>query len=130
MNLTNATKQEVTDYLDENNIEVFESDSDGDDVYWGCSMSSGFSTFDVPMTEVQAQFAAYIFHQLVNKYNVFFGDAEKLAQAYVNTDGHRIGYTVRKQMTEKEQEQVRQQLLNAIESGNVGFAGENNNDYE
>jgi len=125
MNLTNATKQEVTDYLRENKIEVFESVSDGDDTYWGCSMESGFSTFDVPMNEEQALFASFLFHKLVNTHGVCFPDAEKLASAYSTTF-----LVMREPMSEDEQEEIRQQLINAIESGNVGFAGENNNDYE
>jgi len=124
MNLGNATTQEVFTYLYENKITVDEAYTDGDDVYWACSTGTGFSTFDFPMNEEQAYFASFLFHQLCEK-GVWFGDAERLAQAYV------MAYKVmQKPISEDEQEQIRQQLLNAIESGNVGFAGENNNDYE
>jgi len=125
MSLTNATKQEVLDYLDENKVEIFLSyteEYEGKDYdYWGVAADTGFSTFDIPMDESKAQFAGFLFHQLVNEHGMFFGDAEKLAQSYVET--YRV---MQEPMTEEEQEEIRQRMIDAIDSGNVKFIGDDN----
>ena len=93
-NLTRMTREEIHDYMDENDIQVFESFTDDDgDFYWGFSGKTGFSTFDVcGLTEDKAKYAAVLFYKLVKEHGVCFGDAELMSGAYAKT------YAVQKMM--------------------------------
>ena len=117
------SRQEVLDYMTEHEIEVRLVDSkerDGETIeLWGFQGKTGFSTFDIIMTEDDAKYASVLFYRLHNECGVDFGSAERLAQAYVKT------YVVmREPMTEEEEESVRKRLLGCIESGNFGIAGQ------
>jgi len=134
MSLTRMTRDEVHDYMDEHEIEVSVSyneiyDKDGnlverdgvhaeeDDIvyeFWGFSGKTGFSTFDSPMKEDKAKYAAVMFYRLVKEHGICFPDAEMIAGSFVNT------YVVmKKPLTEEEQEEFRQKAIAAIDAGNV-----------
>ena len=144
--LTNLTKQEVLDYIEEHGLGIFLSytevyDKDGNPVegtfdndddyiepeagtfdtlyeYWGVGTNTGFSTFDVPMDEDKAKYAGVLFHLLVNEYGMGFGDAECIACAYVKT------YKVmQKPITEEEMNAAQQAMVEAIDAGRVKIAG-------
>ena len=129
-------RQEVLDYLDDNNLSVFASynevyDKDGNFVerdedhaeegdtvcqYWGFSSPNGFHTFDMEMDEGKAQYATALFHKLHHEHNIDFGNAERLAGAYVHT------YKVMQEpLTEEEQQNFRQKAIDALKAGNVVF---------
>ena len=142
------TQEEVDSYLEENKINVaimmehgFNEDGDwaeeildeegyaigfGDDCvriekFWGFSSPNGFHTFsfeESEMTEVKAQYMTVLFHKLYEEYDVAWGSAEALAFAYVISD-FTVPYVTRPPMTEEEQEEVRKQLLDCIDSGNL-----------
>lgn len=119
MRLSSITKQEVIDYLEAHKVKVFlsyEEEQNGEKFeFWGCSIESGFTTFDGPMDEEKAKYAACIFHQMVNN-DMDINDAEKMANAYVAT------YKVMQPpLTEEEQETVRKRLFACIESGNLNI---------
>tara|TARA_Y100000034_G_scaffold111715_1_gene145065 strand:+ start:81 stop:374 length:294 start_codon:yes stop_codon:yes gene_type:complete len=87
--LSSMRKSDVLDYIKEHNILVELVDSkerDGEILeLWGFQGKTGFSTFEVPMTEEKAQYASALFYRLHNEYGMDFGSAEKLAQGFVNT---------------------------------------------
>ena len=83
MTLISMSIEEVHDYMEKNNIEVFESFTEDDDVYWGFTGKTGFSTFDTPMNEDKAKYASVLFYKLVKEHGICFPDAEYLAQAFV-----------------------------------------------
>mgnify|MGYP004458720925 CR=1 FL=1 len=137
----NMYKQDVLDYLEEHKINVFASHEEGYDEngyyvfpvlddngewtdhgegvvetkeYWGFSSKNGFHTFDMEMNEDQAKYATVLFHLLHEQHNIDFGNAERLAGAFVHT------YKVMVEpMSEESQEEVRQRILKCIESGNL-----------
>ena len=141
MSLT-MNKQEVLDYLENNDLGVFVSyseaydkdgnyvdcyvDDDGNCVeagpvekkidYWGFTSPGGFHTFDMEMDEGKAQYATALFHKLHHEHNVDFGTAERLAGAYVYT------YKVMQEpITEEEQQEFRKRAIEALKAGNVVF---------
>ena len=120
--LTNISKEEILTYIEKNKIEVFLSHEDeweGETFqFWGCNTSTGFSTFDGPLTEDKAQYAAALFHMLVTDYDVWFGDAEALAYSYVTTFN-----VMQPTPSEEEIEEAKQAMLNAIKEGRVSIAG-------
>ena len=140
--ITRMTRDEVHNYMDEHEIEVSVSytevyDKDGNPVegtvdddddyiepeageddtvyeFWGFSGKTGFSTFDSPMKEDKAKYAAVMFYRLVKEHGICFPDAEMIAGSFVNT------YVVmKKPLTEEEQEEFRQKAIAAIDAGNV-----------
>ena len=152
--MTNLTmnKQEVIDFLEKHNFQVFLSynetyDKDGNFVeaiydeegefvksgegvvetieYWGFSSPGGFHTFDMPMDEDKAKYATALFYKLHYEYKIDFGSAERLAGAYVAT------YKVMQEpLSKEEQEEVRQKMLKCLEEGNVEFAGPMPDDFK
>jgi hypothetical protein len=120
--LTNISKEEILAYIEENKIEVFLSHEDeweGETFeFWGCNTSTGFSTFEGPLTEDKAKYAAVLFHKLANDYDVFFPDAEALAYSYVTTFN-----VMQPPPSEEELEEARQAMLDAIKEGRVEIAG-------
>ena len=83
--ITRMTMTEVDTYLELHGIEVYKSFEEGEYEYWGFTCETGFSTFDHSMNEGKARYGAVIFHRLVNNLDMWFGDAEILAQAFVTT---------------------------------------------
>jgi len=144
--LCNMTQKEVDSFLEENKISVsvmmehgFDKDGDwaeeilddkgyrvgfGDDCVriqkmWGFSSSNGFHTFEFEdLTEVQAQYMTVLFHKLYEEYNMSWNSAEALSYGFV-TSVWKIPYVPQSPMTEEEQEAVRKQLLDCIDSGNL-----------
>ena len=140
------TQKEVDSFLEENKISVsvmmehgFDKDGDwaeeilddkgyrvgfGDDCVriqkmWGFSSSNGFHTFEFEdLTEVQAQYMTVLFHKLYEEYNMSWNSAEALSYGFV-TSVWKIPYVPQSPMTEEEQEAVRKQLLDCIDSGNL-----------
>jgi len=93
---------------------------------WGFSSPNGFHTFsweESNMTEAKAQYMTVLFHKLYKEYDVAWTQAEALAYAYVTSDFAVPYVPIEKRlepnMTEEEQEEVRQRLLGCIESGNL-----------
>lgn len=144
--ITRMSRDEVNEYLYEHRVQVFLSytdvyDKDGNFVepvfegdrelepkeymneddtlyeFWGFSGKTGFSTFDIHMNEDKAKYAAVMFLRLVEEYDMCFSDAETLASSYVTTYNVMI-----EPLTEKEQEEIRQRAIAAIEAGNIRFA--------
>ena len=144
--LCNMTQKEVDSFLEENKISVsvmmehgFDKDGDwaeeilddkgyrvgfGDDCVriqkmWGFSSPNGFHTFEFEdLTEVQAQYMTVLFHKLYEEYNMSWNSAEALSYGFV-TSVWKIPYVPQSPMTEEEQEAVRKQLLDCIDSGNL-----------
>ena len=140
------TQKEVDSFLEENKISVsvmmehgFDKDGDwaeeilddkgyrvgfGDDCVriqkmWGFSSPNGFHTFEFEdLTEVQAQYMTVLFHKLYEEYNMSWNSAEALSYGFV-TSVWKIPYVPQSPMTEEEQEAVRKQLLDCIDSGNL-----------
>ena len=117
MNLTTMTRQEVLDFMEEHEISVGISYEDDECQYWGFTGRGGFHTFDAPFDEDKAMYASVLCHRLLNECNITFGDAERLAMAYVE-----IYKVMQKPMSEEEQEEVRKKLMEAIDSGNLEVA--------
>ena len=146
--VTALTQEEVDSFLKENNISVMvtmEEGYDKDDnwvepIYndegyfekhgedavkieksWGFSSPNGFHTFTgmEELTEIQAQTMVVIFHKLYEEYDLSWGSSEALAYSYVTALSHNVPFVPTRPMTEEEQEAVRKQLLDCIDSGNV-----------
>jgi hypothetical protein len=117
MNLTTMTRQEVLDFMEEHKISVGISYEHDGDEFWGFSGQGGFHTFDAPSDEDRAMYASVLFHILHYDYNMEFGDAERLAMSYVE-----IYKVMQEPMSEEENEEISQQLLETIESGNFEIA--------
>lgn len=120
--LTNISKEEVLAYIEEHKIKVYlahEDEWEGETLeFWGCETSTGFSTFDGPLTEDKAKYAAVLFHKLVNEYYFTFADAEALAYSYVRTFN-----VMQPPPSEEELEEAKQAMLSAIRDGRVTIAG-------
>ena len=127
--LTSLSIEDVHAYLAEHNIEVFLSHEDeweGETFqFWGCNTSTGFSTFDGPLTEDKAKYAAVLFHKLVADHNMYFGDAEALAYSYVTTFK-----VMEPPPSEEEVEEARQAMLAALREGRVTVGGMDDQERE
>jgi|19_taG_2_1085344.scaffolds.fasta_scaffold21444_3 hypothetical protein len=142
--LCSMTQEEVDSYLKEKKINVsvmmehgFDKDGDwaevitddegyqtgfGDDCVrieklWGFSSPNGFHTFEFELTEVQAQYATVLFHKLYEECNFSWNDSETLALSFVNTCT--VPFVEMKPMNEMEQEEIRKQMIDIIDSGNL-----------
>ena len=143
--LTTMTQEDIDSFLEENNISVSimmeeGQDKDGnwvepiynDEGYfekhgegvvdikkmWGFSSPNGFHTFEMwDLEEKEAKYMTVLFHKLYEEYNTSWHDAEMLAYSYVHTCN--IPFVEMKPMTEMEQEEVRKQMLDTIDSGNL-----------
>ena len=142
--LCGLTQEEVDSFLTEKNINVavmweegYDKDGDYvDPIYnegyfekhgegavdikksWGFSSPNGFHTFEFDgLEETEAQYLTAIFHKLYEDYDTSWNDAEMLAYSYVKTCN--VPYEPMPPMTEEEQEEVRNKLIDCIDSGNV-----------
>lgn len=151
------TQEEVDSFLKENKISVsvmMEQGYDKDDEYvdpvyddegyfekhgegvvkieksWGFSSPNGFHTFTGMDTleEKEAQYMTALFHILYEEYGTDWNSAEALAYSYVKTCN--VPYEPPPPMTEEEQEAVRKQLLDCIDSGNLVIPKGNFSDDE
>mgnify|MGYP004458539141 CR=1 FL=1 len=115
--LVNMTREQVEDYLENNEVTVgFAYTDEAGETYYSVTTPRGFVTFDPPMTEDQGKYAAVLWHRLIMETGICVGDAERLAASYVVT------YVVmQKPMTEEEQEEARQRAISCLKSGNVHF---------
>ena len=117
-------KNYVLTYIDDHDIKVGLLDSNDPQMQgiYQFTCPTGFSTFDVTMTEDQAKYAAVLFCRLTQEHNVDFGNAERLSAAYVNT------FKVMQEEASREAtEEERQMLLDAL-SNTIEATKEENED--
>ena len=120
--LTQMSVEDVLDYIEEHDITVkpMSTDEPALDGIFQFTSTTGFSTFDLHMTEDQAKYAAVLFCRLVDEHNVDFSSAEGLAAAYATS------YKVMQseEMTEEEHEEIRRLFLSCLSSIDAQESGE------
>jgi len=103
---------------DEGNFKSHGEDAVNIERMWGFSSPNGFHTFEFSgLEEKEAQYLTVVFHKLYEDYDTSWNDAETLAYSYVKTCT--VPYVPQPPMTEEEQEEVRNKLIECIDSGNV-----------
>jgi len=87
MNTLTMTTEDVLNYTAEHNltVELLDNTEPAMEGLYQFTCSTGFSTFEMRMTEDQAKYAAVLLCRLTQEHNVDFGSAERLAMAYVST---------------------------------------------
>jgi hypothetical protein len=81
------TTEDVVNYINDNDLtlELLDNTEPAMEGLYQLTSPTGFSTFEMRMTEDQAKYAAVLLCRLTQEHNVDFGSAERLAMAYVST---------------------------------------------
>ena len=113
MNTLTMTTEDVVNYINDNGLtlELLDNTEPAMEGLYQLTSPTGFSTFEMRMTEDQAKYAAVLFCRLTQEHNVDFGTAERLAMAYVAI------YKVMQDDTKQEvTEEMRQAMLAALDN--------------